>query len=108
MLLILHDFQKKIKVWLKIWLKFIQLLPQTTHWPLNGCIEPYNAASNYINCVFQLYAIMQIEQFACLEHISALQGRSKIDNWWRGGGLICIYSCSAQLISFEIDCFYGV
>ena len=25
-----------------------------------------------------------------------------------GGGLIFIYSCSAQLISFEIDCFYGV
>ena len=25
-----------------------------------------------------------------------------------GGGLIFIYSRSAQLISFEIDCFYGV
>ena len=25
-----------------------------------------------------------------------------------GGGLIFIYACSAQLISFEIDCFYGV
>ena len=25
-----------------------------------------------------------------------------------GGGVIFIYSCSAQLISFEIDCFYGV
>ena len=34
------------------------------------------------------------------------QVRSKLDNW--GGGLIFIYSCSAQLISFEIDCFYGV
>ena len=25
-----------------------------------------------------------------------------------GGGLVFIYSDSAQLISFEIDCFYGV
>ena len=25
-----------------------------------------------------------------------------------GGGLIFIYSCSALLISFEIDCFYGL
>ena len=39
-----------------------------------------------------------------LEH----QGRSKLDNWGGGGGLIFIYLCSAQLISFEIDCFYGV
>ena len=36
----------------------------------------------------------------------SIQGRSKLDNW--GGGLIFIYSYSAQLISFEIDCFYGV
>ena len=34
------------------------------------------------------------------------QGPNKLDNW--GGGLIFIYSSSAQLISFEIDCFYGV
>ena len=41
-------------------------------------------------------------------HSSAhvLQGRSQLDD--KGGGLIFIYSCSAQLISFEIDCFYGV
>jgi hypothetical protein len=25
-----------------------------------------------------------------------------------GRGLIFIYSCSALLISFEIDCFYGM
>ena len=25
-----------------------------------------------------------------------------------GGGHIFIYSCSAQLISFEIDCFHGL
>jgi hypothetical protein len=25
-----------------------------------------------------------------------------------GGGQIFIYSCSAQLISFEIDCFYSL
>ena len=25
-----------------------------------------------------------------------------------GRGYICIYSCSAQLVSFEIDCFYGL
>jgi hypothetical protein len=25
-----------------------------------------------------------------------------------GGGGIFIYSCSALLISFEIDCFYGL
>jgi hypothetical protein len=31
------------------------------------------------------------------------QRRRNIDNW--GGGQIFIYSCSAQLISFEIDCF---
>ena len=30
------------------------------------------------------------------------QWRSKLDNW---GG---IYSCSAQLMSFEIDCFHGL
>ena len=24
------------------------------------------------------------------------------------GGLIFIYSCSAQIISFEINCFYGL
>ena len=34
------------------------------------------------------------------------QGRSKLDNW--GWGLIFIYSGSAQLISFEINCFYGL
>ena len=40
--------------------------------------------------------------------------RSKLDNIGVGGGggggadHIYIYLCSAQLISFEIDCFYGV
>jgi hypothetical protein len=34
------------------------------------------------------------------------QRRRNIDNW--GGGQIFIYSCSAQLISFEIDCFYSL
>jgi hypothetical protein len=34
------------------------------------------------------------------------QCRSELDNW--GGGLIFIYSCSALLISLEIDCFYGL
>ena len=34
------------------------------------------------------------------------QWRSKLNNW--GGGHIFIYSCSAQLISFEIDCFHGL
>ena len=33
------------------------------------------------------------------------QGRGKIDNW--GGGTF-IHSCSAQLISFEIDYFYSL
>ena len=37
-----------------------------------------------------------------------VQGRNKLDNWGGGGGLIFIYSGSGQLISFEIDCFYGV
>ena len=37
--------------------------------------------------------------------LEVIQGHSKVDNW---GGMIFIYSCSAQLISFEIDCFYGV
>ena len=36
---------------------------------------------------------------------NALQWRSKLDNW---GGHIFIYSYSAQLISFEIDCFHGL
>ena len=35
------------------------------------------------------------------------QWRSKLNNWG-GGGHIFIYSCSAQLISFEIDCFHGL
>ena len=35
-----------------------------------------------------------------------IQGRSKLDNW--GGGIIFMYSGSAQLISFEINGFYGV
>ena len=34
-----------------------------------------------------------------------IQGCSQLDNW---GGLIFIYSGSAQLISFEINCFYGL
>ena len=34
------------------------------------------------------------------------QGCSQLDNW--GGGMIFIYSGSAQLISFEINCFYGL
>ena len=42
------------------------------------------------------------------DKISGSQGRSKLDNWEGGGGLIFIYSGSAQLISFEINCFYGV
>ena len=32
------------------------------------------------------------------------QGRSQIDNWRQ----MFIYSCFSQLISFEIDCFYGL
>ena len=39
--------------------------------------------------------IVNIEQFW-----QQIQGCRKIDNW--GGGAIFIYSCSAQLISFEI------
>ena len=39
--------------------------------------------------------------------MDAKQGRSQLDNWG-GGGLIFIYSGSAQLISFEINCFYGL
>ena len=34
-----------------------------------------------------------------------IQDRSKLDNW---GGVIFMYSGSAQLISFEINGFYGV
>ena len=33
---------------------------------------------------------------------------SKLDNFFLGGGLIFIYSGSAQLISFKINCFYSV
>ncbi len=33
------------------------------------------------------------------------QWRRKIDNWGGGGGAIFIYTCSALLTSFEIDCF---
>ena len=36
---------------------------------------------------------------------SSRQARSQLDNW---GGHIFIYSCSVQLVSFEIDCFYGL
>ncbi len=32
--------------------------------------------------------------------------RSQLDKW--GGGGIFIYSCSAELISSEIDCFYSL
>jgi hypothetical protein len=35
------------------------------------------------------------------------QWRSQLDKWG-GEGDIFIYSCSALLISFEIDCFYGL
>ena len=41
-----------------------------------------------------------------IHNFAKRQGRSKLDNW--GGGLIFIYSGSAQLISFEINCFYGL
>ena len=37
------------------------------------------------------------------------QCRSQNDNWGGGGGRhIFIYSCSALLIYFEINCFYGM
>ena len=42
-----------------------------------------------------------------LHFMSSNQWRSKLNNWG-GGGHIFIYSCSAQLISFEIDCFHGL
>jgi hypothetical protein len=35
------------------------------------------------------------------------QWHGQLDNWG-GGGDIFIYLCSALLISFEIDCFYGL
>ena len=40
--------------------------------------------------------------------MSCGQVRSQLDNWGGGGGHIFIYSCSAQLVAFEIDCFYGL
>ena len=36
------------------------------------------------------------------------QASNQLDNWGGGGGHIFIYSCSAQLVSFEINCFYGL
>ena len=46
---------------------------------------------------------------AFLSFIRAFEWRSKLDNWGGGGGgrgrAIFIYSCSALLISFEINCF---
>ena len=45
----------------------------------------------------------------CLNSFICLYSRAVASSIIRGGGgLIFIYSCSAQLISFEIDCFYGV
>ena len=41
-----------------------------------------------------------LEEFSRSEEMTRKQGRRKIDNW--GGGAIFIYSCSAQIISFEI------
>ena len=37
--------------------------------------------------------------------MSSKQARNQLDSW---GGAQFIYSCSAQLVSFEIDCFYGL
>ena len=36
------------------------------------------------------------------------QWRSQLDKWGGGGGDIFIYSCSALLIYFEIDCVYSL
>jgi hypothetical protein len=46
----------------------------------------------------------QLQQEKFWLAVLLLQCRSKLDNW----GLIFIYSYSALLISFEIDCFYGL
>ena len=43
----------------------------------------------------------------CLYGLGSEQWRWQIDNWGGGGGIL-IYSCSAYLISFEIDCFYSL
>ena len=52
--------------------------------------------------------------FTTLNHrfsrLDTTQWRRQLDNWGGGGGggRIFIYSCSALLTSFEIDCFYGL
>ena len=51
---------------------------------------------------FRMFILAVVMDFV----LSAKQVRSQLDNW--GGGHIFIYSCSAQLVSFEIDCFYGL
>ena len=48
----------------------------------------------------KIYNLQQV----CDVSDRVFQDRSKLDNW----GVIFKYSCSAQLISFEIDCFYGM
>ena len=61
---------------------------------------------------FSIFAILEIyinQVLACSDlNNMFLKHRAVASSIIGGGGLIFIYSCSAQLISFEIDCFYGV
>jgi hypothetical protein len=62
---------------------------------------PYLSKTTTCPCKCQYGGSWALAQLNC-----SRQRRRNIDNW--GGGQIFIYSCSAQLISFETDCFYSL
>ena len=76
-------------------------------WALALCFDDLRPCVNdEIKFVDDFIISESLPKFASSQ-IQDSQGRSKLDNWG-GGGLIFIYSGSAQLISFEINCFYGL
>jgi hypothetical protein len=69
------------------------------------CYSKFEGNLKLINTNVSIWA----QQHMVDRHLYYSQRRRNIDNWGGGGGgQIFIYSCSAQLIYFEIDCFYSL